>query len=171
MRAKPEPVNFGNLKTSELARAFGVSRSTPFQWHRRGCPQNSDGTWSLPEVIAWHMSCERDRANRADPDDNLDRWRGARADLAEIELRQKRGGLVDMELVLRTWQKHVTDARTILQTVPSSIGLLISDDDLRAFPVPEAERIVHDGLMALAEGGNLKPSQNQGGNGAAESET
>ena len=125
---------------------------------------------SIPAVFTWMIESEEQKSRAArngNGESELTRWRGVRADLAELELRQKRSELIEMEMVERTWQKHITDARTILQTMPDAIGLMISDDGLRSLIVPEAELIVNAALMALAEA-DVNPNQTESGNGAAE---
>ena len=142
------------LTAAALTRMCGLAKGSLLQWHRKeGMERNGDGTYSLPDVIHWLIDRAKTERRRIqdENDDNLDRLRGYRADREAIRLRQDRHELVEMELVERMWQKHVTDARTILQTIPDAIGLLISDDDQRSLLVPEVERIVHDGLLALAE--------------------
>lgn len=45
-------VDFCSLSRADLARAFGVSAQATNKWD---CPRNDDGSFSLPDVIAWKV--------------------------------------------------------------------------------------------------------------------
>ena len=106
---KSSKLDFSRLNQGQVAEACGVTPGAVRAWR---CPRNSDSTYSLPAVIAWRVAeAERKAAARASSDPllvgpgdsvNLERYRGVKADLATLELEQKRGEVVDVS-AMRTW--------------------------------------------------------------------
>ena len=39
-----------------IAKAFGVSNMSIFNWTKRGCPQNEDGSYSILDVHKWNLN-------------------------------------------------------------------------------------------------------------------
>lgn len=88
---------------SDLANFAGVSRNTIYKWQRLpGYPQASDGSVCKWELCEWYLRRSMIQDPVSDEDDlepgtaspALERFRSARADLAELELQQKRKELV-----------------------------------------------------------------------------
>jgi hypothetical protein len=50
---------------AELARHFGVSRSTAGDWIKAGAPREDDGTYVIPKVRAWRVSQQNPPENMA----------------------------------------------------------------------------------------------------------
>ena len=105
--------SLGRLRSrAEVAEFFGVTASAVAAWRRDGCPKDSNG-FRLQDVAQWLLS-RRSLKAMASPtpeveaDDamltvgatspELERLRTARADLAVLELRRKRGELCDVEV-------------------------------------------------------------------------
>src|SRR5690606_24765779 len=98
-----EPVIFRSK--AAMARALGVERNTVIGWSKHDdFPGGHKGPWKLSDVFRWRI----DRAERRRlPEDDallaggdspaLERYRLARAQMAEIELERQRGSLVERE--------------------------------------------------------------------------
>lgn len=88
---------FNEKSISAVAKFFKVSQRTVSAWLADGCPGES-GRFPLPQMVEWV------KANRwcpsSDPlltggdSDNLERYRGARADLAEHDLQDRKETLI-----------------------------------------------------------------------------
>lgn len=95
---------------AELAEACGVSLATIAHWARLGMP-GKQGRYDLREVFRWSRTvgpCSHTK-QKADPDDQLlaeggdspglERYRLAKAALAELELEERKGSLLSREKV------------------------------------------------------------------------
>jgi len=80
------------------ARFFGVSERTIAYWLGEGCP-GERGNYPLPAMVEWvklNKWCPSSDPMLAGGDsDNLERYRGARADLAEHDLQDRKETLID----------------------------------------------------------------------------
>lgn len=100
-RKQTPAVESESLSGAALARLLGVSRSTPGKWSQEGCPRNQDGSFSLPAVVQWRV----DRAANTDPmlsggdSPATERYRLAKARLAELELGERRRALLPRAVV------------------------------------------------------------------------
>ncbi len=104
------------MTATQMGRVFGISRQAFSVW--RECPRNTDGTWSLPEVVAWklrrvqeELELEADGSGADSP--ALERYRAARADRAELEVLEKRNALVSRTDVEARWGRvlaHIVQA-------------------------------------------------------------
>jgi hypothetical protein len=87
-----------------------------------GVPRNPDGTYNIRDVVAWDKKRSNGAATmpgddpllagNASDSPNLERYRGYKADLAAIELAQKRGQLVNVEEFEAWWQTKVATPLT-----------------------------------------------------------
>ena len=101
--------NYNNLNVGQLSQALGKHRSTIHRLIKLGLPRNSDKTFSLPKVVDWLCAREREGL-RDDVDQNspaLERFRMARAELAEIELEERRGQFMPLPEIERAWCERV----------------------------------------------------------------
>ena len=85
------------------------------------CPRNDDGSYNARDVIQWHVqrSTDTDDPLLAGGDSpNLERYRAARADLAEMEAAERRGHLVDIDSFMDWWDSEVaTPIRRSIETL------------------------------------------------------
>lgn len=101
MKRKPKE-EMDRLSAAALARLLQVQRSTPLKWVECGCPRHSDKTFSLPAVVAWRVSHAQAQAAVDDmtgADSASERYRLAKARLAELELGERRRALLPRALV------------------------------------------------------------------------
>lgn len=95
---------------AELGRLLGVSRKTIYEWSGKGeFPKAEGDKYSAFDVLVWYLVThskqlvEKGAGDLASGDPllagentpNLERYRGARADLAEMEVKRQEGNLVD----------------------------------------------------------------------------
>lgn len=92
----------------EVAFVVGVTRRTVQDWQKRGCP-GERGRYPLRAIIEWckanvwkakpALVLTGEEAALADGSDSpaLERWREARAAMAEIDLQQRQGDMVALE--------------------------------------------------------------------------
>lgn len=80
------------------------------------------------------------------------RKEAAAADLAELELAERRGEMVDAKQVYADFEAHIATARTKLLAVPSRLGQ--EAPELAARIVPVAERLIREALEELAVDGD-----------------
>ena len=91
------------MSQNQLARVFGVSGKTMsvrFSEAQEKCPRNTDGSYDLTTVIRWWLSRAQAAAKAGRKDIGRDapevkRWRGAKADITEMERDTMAGKLVD----------------------------------------------------------------------------
>jgi phage terminase Nu1 subunit (DNA packaging protein) len=92
-------------------------------------PRNDDGSYDGLAVAEW----SRDRAAGDDDDSRLlaaavdspalERYRAAKADLAEMQAAERRGQLVDIEAFVNWWTKEpAADIRRATETLRAKFG-------------------------------------------------
>ena len=112
------------LTQREIAAAWGVSAQSIVNWTKAGCPRNSDGMYSLREVIAWKLESLVETLRKEDDaaDRETIRYRKARADREEEMVKQMRLRETALDNLINTaLQLH--EARRL--------GLGVSDEELR----------------------------------------
>ncbi len=87
---------------AECAKFFGLSSRTIQIWISEGCP-GQKGAYPLDAMLQWGKNnkwCKSSDPLLAGGDsDNLERYRGVKADLAEIDLQERQGEMVNMTAV------------------------------------------------------------------------
>jgi len=95
-------MDFGTTSKEIVSRFFGVNPGTVSVWLAEGCP-GSPGRYPLDEILQWvkhNRWCQSSDPLLAGGDSaNLERYRGVKADLAELDLQERRGMLVDQDTV------------------------------------------------------------------------
>ncbi|QDU15505.1 hypothetical protein CA11_33300 [Gimesia maris] len=86
----------------ELADTVGIGERTYSSWLREGCPGQA-GNYVVRDVVEWakiNKWCQSSDPLLAGGDsDNLERYRGFKADLAELDVQERREELVNIEKV------------------------------------------------------------------------
>lgn len=154
------------LSRAQVVRFLGVAPATLDAWRRAGLPDRR-GRFDVAEVVAWLREQWRQEraANAAAPSVELERWRRARADSAELARDEARARLVDREEVVTLASVAVTGCRArllgLIKRVASRLGGFFPNG--HAIVEAELEAEVHDALRALAGGMDRMP----GSDGAA----
>ena len=113
-----------NVVTTQaaVARRLKVSRSTVHDWMIKGAP-GKEGAYDVGAIEAWHKAYvaagEQDPLFSGASSPALERYRAARANLAELEFLQRDGELRDREEVLEMLSRffgHITAAKRRIGT-------------------------------------------------------
>ena len=114
-----------SLSSSAAALLLGMSAR-----NLRKCkpppPRNVDGSYPGPALVAWFVARESqdDPLLTGDGDSlHLDRYRSAKASLAELELGERTGRLVDMDELHAWWITEIAaPIRKAIETLASRYG-------------------------------------------------
>jgi len=141
-----------SLDMADISFLIGESTAIIKVWTSQGAPRNDDGTYSLVRFIQWYKAWQHKGSQNLTT--SRSRKIGAEASLAELELAEQVGRLVDRDLVDRAQGEHITTCRNMLQGVPHRLALIVPDADRARF-IKEAESEIEFILKNLG-GGNDK---------------
>src|SRR5262245_5913982 len=114
------------LGAADLVALLGVSEAWATRARAAGLPRRPDGRHDPAEALRWIRARDRERvpvaaaADESSPE--LERWRRARADLAELELGIRRDELVDRAAVAQQGARQVLLVRTALGSIARKAG-------------------------------------------------
>ena len=151
--------NIERCSQGALAYVFGISRQAVAQW--KGVPRNADGSYSLPAVVAWKMSnlaADADLGSGDSP--QLERYRAAKAGLAELELHERLKSLVSRSQVRECILAFAQQIRNVGEHLTRRFGNDAADMLIRG---------VDDGYRAIK--GILGESETAPGPGAKTKES
>jgi len=137
------------LNAGQLAESIGKSRQTIHNWLAEGLPRNPDKTFSLPDVISWLLDRETallPPAGQGCDSPALERYRQARAELAELDLAQKRGELISIADVGREWTARVVEVASGLDAFADRLPPLLEDKPREAM-----RQIIDDEVWRLRD--------------------
>ena len=141
-----------------IAACFGVTRQAVALWPKnQGAPINPDGTFSLPDIIAWREARLRREAveealreadteeaeNTRDPE--LRRKRAAEATMKEIQVAEKCGLLVRREDVDLHYRRTLNEVRQALEAQPATLARDL--ENLPALEIAAKLRTQHQHLL------------------------
>lgn len=136
------------LTAQQLAKRFGCSHQQVARMRRLGLPMQANARYDLNECIHWlykqHEAYRRDIARFDKLKDMSEGFKRARAQLAEIELAQKRGTLVDRESVERGRTARVHAVRAELERLPKTMPRLLAGrtpPEMQTLLTAEVERL------------------------------
>lgn len=133
---------------AELGRLFGVSRKTIHEWSgKAGFPRGESDKYSAFDVLVWYLVAhskqlvEKGSGDLAAGDPllsgentpNLERYRGARADLAEMEVKRQEGNLLDRAVMREALGRAASHLRGAAKALERDFG-------------DEAKRVLDDTL-------------------------
>jgi len=133
-------VDFVALSPSLTAAACGVSRQTIHAWATRGAPRNGDGTYHLPRLIDWRLKeliAEAEPATGGLDRTSAERYRAAKAELAEIKLAQERGELLGRPAVLAWALQLAQGLRSGLEGMAMALA-----GELQGRPAPQIAEVL-----------------------------
>lgn len=131
-----------DLSTGELSSVFRVTRPAVTGWVKAGCP-HANARFNLANVIQWRLRQDQ-------TEDVSERVKRLQGDKLELDLSVRRGELIDREEAVRTFRRHITDAKTILNGLPASLGLLVPEFDTKI--QQEASEVVDHAMRAISKG-------------------
>jgi len=91
-----------HLQSAPQAVAAWVCGLSPRSFRDRHAPRNGDGTYNIREVVGSQLKSAHDEMDLPPgPSDSpaMERWRAARADWAELDLAERRGQVVSVQLI------------------------------------------------------------------------
>ncbi len=114
----------------EVSEYFNIWPKTFYAWKALGCPgiskEKGKGTYDLQAIDAWHKArtgqIEDDPMLAGSSSPNLERYRGAQADLAELKLQQQRGELLSREAVMKGLAIFASTMRQAFETLQRQFG-------------------------------------------------
>src|ERR1019366_10758332 len=116
--------NFRKLTRDELASFYHVTVRTVDRWITDECPRHADGTFDPAKVFQWRL----DRAV-ADGSLNLNAERAklarAQTEKAELDLAERRGELIDLQVARREIRAICSAARDRLMGLPERLAPVI----------------------------------------------
>ncbi len=114
----------------QVAEFFEVSERTVHTWIKQGMPGKAgrpgtqEGAFPLFEIEAWregrkspHIGTSEETKSQAQA-----RLSTIKADMLELDLREKRAELIDANEVSRRWMRVSTEARAVLAQLPALIA-------------------------------------------------
>ena len=171
------PIRYTVTSVTEVARATGKTRPTIYKWIEQGMPVNPDGSYHLPTIFRWsaRRELERELAREGPsaakkrsrpgpptgeepegstpdllpPADWQEMYEMYRAQLAGLKVEEESGRLAPLDEMKRVWERHITDAKTILEGLPDRI-LLHLPSEIRSAVKVQVEREVERTLRTLA---------------------
>lgn len=138
------------VSTSTLADIMHVSTNTVGTWERQGCPKEKRGWYDIKAVIGWRgreigvQGGPNTLAQKLTADTRL---KEAKAQMAELELKQKSGELIPLPLV----EQVIDEKFASLRISMLSIGDLIMAEMYSQYPelAQQARRVI-DGHIRKA---------------------
>lgn len=137
-----------NLQRTVIAKIFGVHPTTVSRWKNNGCPCNPDSTYSSKAVHKWLLdqaTMDMPKADQGGGDSPaLERYREARAAMAELDLKVKEGDLIAKEDVATEWAARVAEVVAGLDYLVDRLPPLIvgkDRDEIRAVLDSEVWRL------------------------------
>jgi hypothetical protein len=122
-------MNWYELNNTRLAEVLGVSLVTVFDWAKKGMPKLSRGKFDVRACTAWLLARKeaehQAKLNNLSLDEAERRFRNAKAELAEMELAERRGELVEADAVREMWDKHISAAKTQLLSIPARVAVTL----------------------------------------------
>ncbi|WP_298860940.1 hypothetical protein [uncultured Gimesia sp.] len=118
----------------ELADSIGIGERTFAAWLKEGCP-GEPKNYVIRDVVEWAKVNKwfpsSDPMLAGGDSDNLERYRGVKADLAEIDLQERKGVLIDPDKVRDVYVQSLRFIRDAAEQIDRQFGneafLIISE--------------------------------------------
>lgn len=150
---------------AELAEIFGVSVASVDHWLRSGAPCDASGAtakFNTAEMVDWRIAQAVERVTESAPadsdtlDDARRRKTQAEAELAEIEVAEKRGEVVNIAEAARTVAEEYAAVRAKLLGIPGRLAPLMAIETdqpaCKALLVREITEALNELVGALDDG-------------------
>jgi len=115
-----------SLSQKTLVDILGTSRKVLLEWESEGLPRNSDRTYNLYSVLPWLKTRWYQGTKEAKDSPALERYRLAKARMAEVELAERRGKLIDIESVERGRVERIHMVKRIMFSIPNSASPVLA---------------------------------------------
>lgn len=138
--------DFKALCQRHTAEALGVTARSLRDWAE--CPRSDNGTYNLPEVIAWKIA--RESGATLDLDEQRARLAKAQADKTEMEISVRGGELLERSRVIREVGAMLGAFQSRVIAIPDAIGQLFEPRTARTV-VTEVRRKLYEALAELSQ--------------------
>lgn len=143
---KGERVTDGLAKTQdEVAAAFGVSPRAVKYWVQDGMPRCSNGEYDLMAIKNWRIE-RKQKLNEPDSEKSKEeaRYRKFKADLIELEYKEKCGKLIAVDEVERGRVERILVIKTALLALPTRVVPKLYGRDM-----PDMEAILSEHIEEI----------------------
>jgi hypothetical protein len=146
--AKDQTATMAALSQTAAAWLVGVSSRT---FRDTDAPRESDGTYNARSLVAWikgKATADTDPLLIGGDSPNLERYRAAKAELAELDAAERRGRMVDVDALREWWGSEIAGPlKRAIQVLESQHGKPAADLIANALRKAEAtmeKRTAHD---------------------------
>jgi phage terminase Nu1 subunit (DNA packaging protein) len=149
VRAAVKLLRERGLAPAELVALFDVSQSWCTRARSAGLPATRNGRHDPAAVLAWTRAREQEKPPPAIREDSpsLERWRAARADVAEIERELRRGQLLERSTVVDFAARAAQACRARMDAMVHTLGSMFGEE------VRDSARLAVDDLCLFFERG------------------
>lgn len=153
------------VNTEQLADIYDISTAQIYKWVKDGCPVKIKGSaakgshqFSTKAVATWREKRAVSQATKNFDDENLTKEEAQRrkisaeAGLAELELAQKKGLVVDLAELERNLSGRFAEVRAALRKIPERVVLRLVGVTDEAFIKSTVLSEVDSALEGLADG-------------------
>jgi phage terminase Nu1 subunit (DNA packaging protein) len=151
------------VNRSQLAEIFGVAQTTVDAWSRRGCPVLKRPTgrgkgWLFDTADIAHWLREQAVKNALGDSESIDREEAekrkaiATAQLRELEVAERRGELINVDLAVDVVQRDYAAVRARLLGLPAKMAPEVAVLTTPAEARSVLEREIHEILAELSDG-------------------
>jgi hypothetical protein len=141
--------DFDKLAQEELARVHGTTARTIRDWDAAGHPRNVDNTYSAAASIKWRI--DRELHDGLNLDAERARLARAQSEKAELDLRVRRGSLLERDEVIRDGQALVIAMRARLRALPARLAPTLSTPETYAAVRAQIAAGVDEALLEIAD--------------------
>jgi phage terminase Nu1 subunit (DNA packaging protein) len=121
----------------EVAKALKISNRTIESWVANGMPKTEEGDYDLIEIKAWRDSRNEKKPTSSEKEKSDIEYRKLRNELIKIELKKRRGELIEKDKVIERWLERIKIFKKALLFIPRSCAPLVAGLEAR-----EAEHIL-----------------------------
>lgn len=154
----PTAAGAETLTQKEASKRLGISAKQLRRLTKKhDAPRNDDGSYPWPEVVDWYKDFKQDEALRrrginreageADYEQARAREKAAKADMAELELLERKGELIPVQVYKDELASVLTSVRSRLLNLPGRLGRELAPE----MKPEEAEQIVEQGVREALE--------------------
>ena len=111
-----------SLNRSETAQKLNVSLTTLDNWRRKGCPHTKTGKQVYFEIESLTRWLDNRSGGELDYTQERAKLTRLQAEKVALELKQQRGKLMPLEMVILAWQGQVANARAKLLALPPKLA-------------------------------------------------
>jgi len=121
------------LRRTELAEVFRVTTRTITRWAADGMPRRGDNRFNLSDCIAWRIEqaekagqiASKEAGESPEASKWLERYRRERALLARMERKERQGGLIRRDRVVKEYAERAADLRTTFRSYKFRLGAIL----------------------------------------------